>query len=79
LIAQWGNVLKLNLSETDTSVNEYFERQLFGREMEVISIFGLKHGQPVDGRKNCGSEGNYYIKSNLCAALESVKFFNLDY
>ncbi|MCU7824131.1 PHB depolymerase family esterase [Kitasatospora sp. DSM 101779] len=86
LMKQWTDVAGTGqtpaVSDTVAGYPHQVYRDASGADrVEVYSITGMDHGQPVDpgsGAEQCGTAGAYVLDANLCASYRIGRFWGLD-
>jgi poly(hydroxyalkanoate) depolymerase family esterase len=85
LVEQWTSVHGINQEATKKEVVEGHDRFLYQNAkketlVEMYMISGASHGQPIspgNAPTDCGSNGQYFVDANICAAYHIGKFFNI--
>jgi poly(hydroxyalkanoate) depolymerase family esterase len=82
---QWTNVHGIDPQSAAHDVIKGFPHQTFKNAngdavVEIFSITGMDHGQPVDpgtGGDQCGTPDQYIVNEHICASFFMAKFWGL--
>ena len=80
-VQQWLGVHKADDQADQELILDGHEYKVFKKGkrpvVSFLSISGLRHGYPVDSKRNCGAAGKFILDSGVCAAEHIAKFFGI--